>query len=247
MVVKYWKYISPYALAFAAVGVATVLTMRTAALADNHSLLLFLSAVTITAWYGGLGPSLTAVALSGLCYVYFIIPPVYTWQFDVPGDRIRFGAFVLVAVLISSLHSARVRAERAVRSLSQRLSFALESTKMGVWDLDLRTGVLWHSPALEPIYGRPGMIFAQTYEAAVGYVHVEDRDFFHRTVTRAMDTGDDFQADHRIVLPDGEVRWVTARGRVFKGKDGTPERLVAVIAESPRHPALTPADAANAV
>jgi PAS domain S-box-containing protein len=58
-------------------------------------------------------------------------------------------------------------------------------------------------------------------------VHQEDRAALTRQIERATRDGD-YTAEFRIVLPDGEVRWVSSRGRCLFGENGTPSYLTGV-------------------
>jgi PAS domain-containing protein len=155
-------------------------------------------------------------------------------------------AFVVVALLFSFLHAARVKAELRARTMMQRLGLALEGTKLGVWDLSLATGVVWHSDSLELIFARYGKQFSRAYEVFIGYIHPEDRDFVHRTVTQSVERGEEFYIQYRILLPDGRVRSVATRGRVFFDAKGHPERLVATTTDITNRAGASVAPAAAA-
>src|SRR5258707_4633753 len=47
---------------------------------------LFLGAIMITAWYGGIGPGLFATALSSLAFDYYFLPPIHSLVAK-PGER----------------------------------------------------------------------------------------------------------------------------------------------------------------
>ena len=53
-------------------------------------------------------------------------------------------------------------------------------------------------------------------------LHPDDRERVEAAIARAIDRCGDYEADYRVVHPDGAVRWVAARGRVLCGHDGTP-------------------------
>jgi PAS domain S-box-containing protein len=219
--------LSAYLIAGGSVAIATVISLYWPVLFRMHMLAAFLIAVVFTAFYGGLFPSLLAIAFSALSFDYFIAPPA-GWGISDPADRARLASFVVVAAFISFLHWQRIKAENKHRSMVQRLSLALEATKFGVWDLDLRSGVVWHSPGMEEIVGRGPEGFATNYEAFRDYIHPDDREFVHHTITRCVENGDECQIQHRIQLPSGETRWVGTRARVFHDQNHRPERLVAV-------------------
>ena len=238
--------LAPYLVAVIASAAATGLTIAWPALFRLHSLAGYMVAVVVVASYGGLMPSLLAIALCGLSFAYFVAPPqgfsISTWE-----DKFRLASFIIVAFLFSFLHGARMKAERRANSMMQRLNLALEGTKLGVWDLNLATGIMWHSASLEELFGRRGDQFSRAYEAFIGYIHPEDRDFVHRTVSHSVERGEEFHIEYRILLPDGQLRAVATRGRVFLDSRGLPERLVATTSDITKFPEASLAPAAAKV
>jgi PAS domain S-box-containing protein len=235
MNVKRGSSFGPYVVAVLSVTLAAFATCYLQSLRDIHSMALWMIAVVVTLFYGGFYPSLLATGLSAALFDYLIAPPT-GWGMNQPEDRIRLASFVVIAILFSFLFSQRVDAEAKARSMLQRLTLAMDGTKQGVWDLDLRTGVVWHSVALEETFARGPDRFAQSYEVFLGYVHAEDRDFVHRTVTHSIESGEEYHIQYRINRPSGEERWVSTRGRVFYDEKRHPERLVAVTADITNQP-----------
>jgi PAS domain S-box-containing protein len=70
--------------------------------------LLFLAAIMIAAYYGGLGPGLLASALSSLTFNYFFVPPYNGFELTF-SNAVRAGIFMFVALLISWLNAMRRR------------------------------------------------------------------------------------------------------------------------------------------
>jgi len=234
----------PYVVSFLLIVAATALTLLWHPLHEIHSLSAYMVAIVIIAYYGGLLPSVFGIGLSTLSFAYFIAPPV-GFSIGLWEDRFRLASFVVVALLFSFLHNARIKAEKQARSMFQRLKLALEATKIGVWDLSLETGAVWHSATMEEIFARHGERFTRAYEVFIGYVHPEDRDFVHRTVTYSIEHGEEFHIQYRILLPEGELRWVATRGRVFLDAKRHPERLVAATEDMTNRPGAAVAPAAS--
>jgi len=230
--------IRPYIVAVFAVACAAVLTEQLPALLYIHNMSLFMLSVVGIAWYGGFGPSLLAIVLSAACFAYFIAPP-RGFAIGSHEDWIRLSTFVILNLVVSALISALTSTRGKVQSLVQRLSLTLEATKLGLWDLNLKTGFIWHSTSLEKIYDRRSDRFAHSYEVFLGYVHPEDRDFVHRIVTRTIENGEEYHIQHRIVLPDGEIRWVSTRGRAILNSKGQAEHIMAVTADMTNRPGAT--------
>ena len=80
---------------------------------------MFLAAVTVSAWYGGLASGLVATVLFVVIDVYLLMPSVGT-NAGVQ-EVLQLSVFVLVAVLLSSLGAARKRAEDELRRLNEDL------------------------------------------------------------------------------------------------------------------------------
>src|SRR5262245_47526282 len=103
---------------------AVVLTFALKALIEAQvgpgpPLLIYLPAVTLSAWLGGLGPGLAATALATLICVYAHFPPIGALWIHVPNDRFRLVVFVvegtLLSILMEGLLAARRRAEANAR------------------------------------------------------------------------------------------------------------------------------------
>jgi K+-sensing histidine kinase KdpD len=111
---------APYLLAVLAWGIAFAGTTLLWPVLDPNPFLLFLLAIMVSAWYGGLGPGLLATILSALTTNFFFLPPLYTLELDW-NDLAELAVFVISAVVISSLTSARRRAEAALRETNRNL------------------------------------------------------------------------------------------------------------------------------
>src|SRR5207237_8302899 len=59
-----------------------------------------------------------------------------------------------------------------------------------------------------------------TVEIFIARVHMGDRDRVRQELKAAVNRGEDFASEFRFMLPDGRVRWATARGRCVKTPDG---------------------------
>ena len=99
---------SSYATAILSVAIAVVVTaIMSNFLAPEPIGLLLLSAVIATAWLGGFGPALLAIALALLAWQYDIVPPagLLVWKKDLLevdiSDAPRFGLFVTVSLIVS--------------------------------------------------------------------------------------------------------------------------------------------------
>jgi PAS domain S-box-containing protein len=107
----------------------------------------------------------------------------------------------------------RDRAEEALRRNETHLAEAQTLSKTGswVWNAKTRENVFW-SKQLRRIYGFDPETSVVPYAAARERVHPEDGTFFNETFDRALRERRDFEMDHRIVLPGGEVKHIHVVG-----------------------------------
>src|SRR5688500_12676627 len=91
-----------YGLPVLTVAAAHVLTHLLWLGSDGNLSLLFITAVMVSALYGGLGSGLIAAALAAAASAYFYLPPRYSFDIDF-ADLIRLVAFAFVAVFVAWL------------------------------------------------------------------------------------------------------------------------------------------------
>jgi PAS domain S-box-containing protein len=113
------------------------------------------------------------------------------------------------------------------KAAEQRLRLAQEVAGIGTFEWNVRTGINTWSPELETLYGLPEGSFAGTFEAWAKTLHPDDLALAVRKVEESLATGS-LAAEFRIVRPDGTVRWMEARGQVFRDAAGQPERMIGV-------------------
>ncbi len=123
------------------------------------------------------------------------------------------------------------RAEVALRDSEQRLRLALEAGRMGTWEWDVRTNTVAWSHGLEIIHGLEPGTFPGTFEAYCRDMHPDDRERILGTLAESLRTTGDHHVEYRIVLPDGTMRWVEGRGKLFRDETGMPARMVGVCAD----------------
>lgn len=85
---------------------------------EESPFLLFLIAVMVSAWYGGLGPGLLATVLSALVSDYVFLVPHYGFLGYTLGQTVELGLFIFEGLVISALtvalHSAKSQAEASM-------------------------------------------------------------------------------------------------------------------------------------
>jgi PAS domain S-box-containing protein len=121
----------------------------------------------------------------------------------------------------------RKQAEAALAESEARLALAQEAAGVGIWDLDLGSGRFSWSTQQYRLHGlSPGP--APTLDDWRNAVHPADRARAHATIMAAVAQAAPYEDAYRIALPEGRLRWVTAKGRVVLGDAGRPVRMLGV-------------------
>ena len=119
----------------------------------------------------------------------------------------------------------RKRAEEALWRSEARLANAQRIAQLGHWDRDIVTNELWWSDETYRIFGLEPQAFGATYEAFLEIVHPDDREMVREAVERALAERRPYSIVHRIVLPDGEVRFVHEQAEAVYDDAGQPVRI----------------------
>jgi PAS domain S-box-containing protein len=117
----------------------------------------------------------------------------------------------------TDLEGARLRAQLAV-----------DAAGIGTFDWDLRTGRLLWDERLIALFGYEVATFGRSIDAFNARLHPDDLPRVTEALQTAIDTCGEYEAVYRVVLPDAETRWVSARGKALPGPDGTAVRLIGV-------------------
>ncbi|THE64452.1 PAS domain S-box protein [Salinadaptatus halalkaliphilus] len=99
-----------------------------------------------------------------------------------------------------------------------------------VWSGDV-SGFDYMSPAFEEIYGRPVEAVMEEMSVVIESTHPDDREMVAKMMAGADErirNGESVREEHRIVQPDGEVRWVETRIFPLESGPGEAPEVVGV-------------------
>jgi PAS domain S-box-containing protein len=127
------------------------------------------------------------------------------------------------------------RAEQALRLSEDLYRSALSAGRMGAWETDLVARTRTWTAEGQALFGLSlpdghGTVGGPDDEY-LAVLHPEDRHLVAGFYA-AADTLDEFPAEYRIVRPDGQMLWLSGRGRVLSRQpDGRAHRLVNIMAD----------------
>jgi PAS domain S-box-containing protein len=121
----------------------------------------------------------------------------------------------------------RTRLEAELRRSEERFRLIAVSIDEVVWSAELAADHgLYISPAYERIWGRPRRMLQENPLSFADSLHPEDRERVMAELASVMKTGERFDREYRIVLPDGSLRWIWERGFPVRAESGEIVRYV---------------------
>ncbi len=106
----------------------------------------------------------------------------------------------------------------------QRL--ALEASGTGLWTWDVATDeVTWTSVCYE-LLGVDPAAGSLTFANFIDRAHPDDRGALQSAVAASLAEGSHFDHTFRVLLPDGDVRWLANHGRTLHAADGRAARML---------------------
>src|SRR5580698_3196912 len=148
--------------------------------------------------------------------------------FDLDGMLVR----CLVLTDLTALRAAEsqaVKAHEAVREQNTFLERAQEALGLGLWASapDEDDMVTW-SPQAHRIYGLPPAQSEVKVGTLRGLIHPDDVAAVLEAREAALAGGTRYQVEHRIIRPDGALRWVLQAAVVERDDRGVPVRLMGI-------------------
>ncbi|MFN6525894.1 ATP-binding protein [Nostoc sp. ChiSLP03a] len=140
-----------------------------------------------------------------------------------------FSARELLARVESTLKLIDIRKQAAqtLQASEQQLKLALETSKLGSWQLDIKTNVLSTSDQCKVNYGLP--INADfSHKVLMERIHPEDRTWVQAAILDSITNSSNYEVEYRTVWDDGSTHWALVRGHIIDDEAGNPERMIGI-------------------
>ncbi len=122
----------------------------------------------------------------------------------------------------------RKEAEKAILNLTERLTMATSSAKIGIWDWDVVNNVMVWDERMFELYGikeNPSTAVINPWQKKL---HPEDIETVDKALKDALKGTDDFHTEFRILWPDQSVRFLQSHGHIIKDEQGNALRMLGV-------------------
>ena len=123
----------------------------------------------------------------------------------------------------------RKQTEEKIINSETRLKEAQRIGHLGSWELDLTNDTLIWSDEIYRIFEMDPEKFDATYEAFLDTIHPDDRDAVNITYTNSLKTKKPYAIEHRLLFPDGRIKYVREQCETFYDANAQPLRSLGII------------------
>ncbi|MDO8994708.1 MAG: PAS domain S-box protein, partial [Daejeonella sp.] len=151
-----------------------------------------------------------------------------SWQTKRNGDSIRaevsghrFDYMGQACMMV--IHNDITEKDRIFQQLKENETKLLNAQKiahLGYWQSIPETKSLYWSDELYEIWGIDKNKVIIDYDYLIKSIHPEDLKVFLASRTKALNGEEDHDIRHRIILPDGSIKWVHAKGNLIRDENG---------------------------
>ncbi len=194
--------------------------------------LVYVADASVRLWRSGSRASRQRAVIVGGSLVFFIVFSVGDAALVATGMlRMPFiVSFPFLGILLLmgyELSGDVLRAAQLGRELAeseQRMALAVEAANLGIWFRELARSEIWASAKWRELFG-----FTKSeplkLERLIQRVHPDDRERVREALAMAIENQGHYETEYRVVLPDGQIRWIASRGRVELGGSSQPVRI----------------------
>jgi PAS domain S-box-containing protein len=125
--------------------------------------------------------------------------------------------------------TSRNRTEQLLKDREYLLTELQRLAKTGSWDWSPLSGAVRWSEEMYRILGLRHEESAASYELFLKAVHPEDRKRVAECIDRSLRENVPYSIEHRVIRPDGVVRFVHSLGEILLNASGSIDRMVATI------------------
>ncbi len=175
-----------------------------------------------------------------LCYLLCIAPLLIAFYlFMSHHDQFSPASGVIFMVVLSALISIPIAylilsrivlIDSDLKKANQRLEIALETAKLGSYDVDINSGNMYCTVQCKANFGlEPEAIF--NLPDLMQMIVPEHKGYVESQINTAIRNNTTYNAEYQITWPDGSTHWINASGKVQYEMDGQAKSIIGVTSD----------------
>jgi PAS domain S-box-containing protein len=118
--------------------------------------------------------------------------------------------------------------ERQLEASQSNLQMATEASGVGTWYWDLQTNQVTCSQQALRLFSLEGSGNVVKSSDCLAVVHPDDVERVRQTIAVAVEAGEIYQVEYRVIGPNGKTAWVSTSGRALPDSDGKTRRVAGI-------------------
>jgi|GEM_PF-2892765 len=110
-----------------------------------------------------------------------------------------------------------------------RLALSHQFANIGTWEWDIQSNSIFWSEQVPVLFGLERGRLKTTLDKFLSLVHPDDVECINNTIQTSLESGITYDIEHRVIWPDGTVKWVHEKGNVIRNQKGKATRMLGVI------------------
>jgi PAS domain S-box-containing protein len=132
---------------------------------------------------------------------------------------------LLTGLMVTTVLAERNKTEQSLQRANELLALAQREALAGVWDWNLSTDELTWSDELFLLFGLNPRTSAGTFESWQNLLHPADRQAASDRASVAVRDRTALYNEYRMILPNGETKWIVAIGNISHDPDTGTDRM----------------------
>jgi PAS domain S-box-containing protein len=149
----------------------------------------------------------------------------YKWlswnTYSYPSEKVMYG--------VARDITEKKANEKALLESENNLIEAQQIAKLGRWEHNIVTNQLFWSDTVFEIFELDKSRFNPTLELFLNSIHPDDRPEVEKTYYHSQENRIPYEIEHRLLMPDGRLKWVVEKCRIDFDRSGNPLRSVGII------------------
>ena len=113
--------------------------------------------------------------------------------------------------------------------IEKRLTLALTSAHLGIWEANIKTGEVWWSDNVPKILRIAKKKFGASYESFLKLLPSDDQRILSDAIKKSFESDKNLFVQHRLQNPNGRIQWIEIIGKVFRDRRGKARKLMGSI------------------
>lgn len=123
----------------------------------------------------------------------------------------------------------QLHAQQNAEVSAERLRRGQFYANTGTWEWNIGTGEMFWTERIATLLGYAEGDFQPDYDHFLAAVHPDDRISVVYAMNACIEYDAPYDVEHRVIWPDGQVRWLLQRGAVQRAAEGQPLRMLGMV------------------